>query len=256
MARTGAPAPHFHGGRNASRCRYARSSGRRLRSGASARAVSVGNDAFRPLDLAGAEQWLDGQSGGVPDPFVRHLDAGLPAGHAGHHAFAPSDLAAAGALRRMCGLFAFFYGFPFHGLGLVGPGIRPWADAGRYRRAALHHRGLCRLCADGGAGGTSAVGHAQAGQTLAAPARAVYAIGLLAVLHYWWHKAAERPGTTHDLRRRAGGAAGLAGGRMVAASFLSAGGCRPPLVVLRAGGAGSQGIAIMIAAVSASGWPS
>ena len=56
--------------------------------------------------------------------------------------------------------------------------------------AALHHSGLCRLCADGGAGGhVHAVGHAQAGQTLAAPAPAVYAIGLLAVLHYWWHKA-------------------------------------------------------------------
>ena len=59
MARTGAPAPHFHGGRNASRCRYAQgpvvgACGRARQ----ARAVSVGNDAFRPLDLAGLNNGL------------------------------------------------------------------------------------------------------------------------------------------------------------------------------------------------------
>ena len=133
-------------------------------------------------------------------------------------------------LRRMCGLFAFSTASCISWPGSGGTGIRPCADAGRYRGAALHHRGLCRLCADGGAGGhVHAVGHAQAGQTLAAPAPVVYAIGLLAVLHYWWHKAGK-----NDLEQPMIYAAvlavllELAGGRLVAASFLSAGGCRPP----------------------------
>ena len=83
----------------------------------------------------------------------------------------------------------------------------------------------------------------------------VYAIGLLAVLHYWWHKAGK-----NDLEQPMIYAAVLA--VLLAGGWPPGGGVVPergrlPAAARSAAAAElAQGIAIMIAAVSASGWPS
>ena len=238
MADRRARSPRFHGGRNASRCRYAQgpvvgACGRARQ----ARAVSVGNDAFRPLDLAGAEQWPDGQSGGVPDPFVRHLDAGLPAGHAVHHALAPPDRAASAGAAPHVRAVCLFYGF-LHFMAWV------WWDRGFDPAQMLADIGerpfitvgfvafvlMAALAATSTQWAMRRLG--KRWQRLPGGVRHRPAGGVALLVA---QGGQERPGTTHDLRRRAGGAAGLAGGRLVAASFLSAGGCRPPRVVCRGG---------------------
>ena len=108
-----ARSPRFHGGRNASRCRYAQgpvvgACGRARQ----ARAVSVGNDAFRPLDLAGLNNGLTAN----PVEFLTRssgtwtlvcLLVTLSITPLRRLTGQPALV----RLRRMCGLFAFFYGF-------------------------------------------------------------------------------------------------------------------------------------------------
>ncbi|WP_258128934.1 protein-methionine-sulfoxide reductase heme-binding subunit MsrQ [Achromobacter anxifer] len=94
-------------------------------------------------------------------------------------------------LRRMCGLFAFFYGF-MHFMAWV------WWDRGFDPAGMLRDIGERPFIMAGFAafvlmavlGATSTQwAMRKLGKRWQSLHRAIYAIGLLAVLHYWWHKA-------------------------------------------------------------------
>lgn len=94
-------------------------------------------------------------------------------------------------LRRMCGLFAFFYG-AMHFMAWV------WWDRGLDPAAMLRDIGERPFITAGFAAFVLMTALAatstqwamrKLGKRWQSLHRAVYAIGLLAVLHYWWHKA-------------------------------------------------------------------
>jgi len=94
-------------------------------------------------------------------------------------------------LRRMCGLFAFFYGF-WHFLAWV------WWDRGLDPASMLQDIGERPFIMVGFAAFVLMTALAATSTQWAMRAlgrrwqmlhRAVYAIGLLAILHFWWHKA-------------------------------------------------------------------
>jgi len=94
-------------------------------------------------------------------------------------------------LRRMCGLFAFFYGF-LHFLTWV------WWDRGLDPAAMLRDVGERPFITVGFAAFVLMTSLAatstqwamrRLGKRWQILHRAVYLIGLLAILHYWWHKA-------------------------------------------------------------------
>ena len=90
--------------------------------------------------------------------------------------------------RRMLGLYAFFYA-TLHFTRL--PGARPArlldADLRGDRQASLHHRRLHRVAAAGAAGDhVDPAAIRRLGRNWARLHRLVYAIGVLAVLHFWW----------------------------------------------------------------------
>ncbi|HEY9269732.1 protein-methionine-sulfoxide reductase heme-binding subunit MsrQ [Achromobacter sp.] len=119
-------------------------------------------------------------------------------------------------LRRMCGLFAFFYGF-MHFMAWV------WWDRGFDPAGMLRDIGERPFIMVGFAAFVLMAALAatstqwamrKLGKRWQALHRAIYAIGLLAVLHYWWHKAGK-----NDLAQPAMYAAVLAlllGWRLVA----------------------------------------
>lgn len=94
-------------------------------------------------------------------------------------------------VRRMCGLYAFFYG-ALHFLAWV------WWDRGLDPASMLRDLGerpfilagfsafvlMCALAAT-----STQWAMRRMGRRWQALHRAVYLIGLLAILHYWWHKA-------------------------------------------------------------------
>lgn len=94
-------------------------------------------------------------------------------------------------LRRMCGLFAFFYG-AMHFMAWV------WWDRGFDPAAMLRDIGERPFITVGFAAFVLMTALAatstqwamrRLGKRWQSLHRAVYAIGLLAILHYWWHKA-------------------------------------------------------------------
>lgn len=94
-------------------------------------------------------------------------------------------------LRRMCGLFAFFYGF-LHFIAWV------WWDRGLEMAAMIQDLGERPFIAVGFAAFVlmSALAATSTqwamrrmGRRWQTLHRAVYLIGLLAILHFWWHKA-------------------------------------------------------------------
>ncbi|MFY3552765.1 protein-methionine-sulfoxide reductase heme-binding subunit MsrQ [Achromobacter insolitus] len=94
-------------------------------------------------------------------------------------------------LRRMCGLFAFFYGF-MHFMAWV------WWDRGFDPAGMLRDVGERPFITVGFAAFVLMTALAatstqwamrKLGKRWQTLHRAIYAIGLLAVLHYWWHKA-------------------------------------------------------------------
>ncbi len=94
-------------------------------------------------------------------------------------------------LRRMCGLFAFFYG-PMHFMAWV------WWDRGFDPAAMLQDIGERPFITVGFAAFVLMTALAatstqwamrKLGRRWQQLHRAIYLIGLLAVLHYWWHKA-------------------------------------------------------------------
>ncbi|MGB3432367.1 protein-methionine-sulfoxide reductase heme-binding subunit MsrQ [Achromobacter sp.] len=119
-------------------------------------------------------------------------------------------------LRRMCGLFAFFYGF-MHFMAWV------WWDRGFDPASMLRDIGERPFIMVGFAAFVLMAALAatstqwamrRLGKRWQSLHRAIYAIGLLAVLHYWWHKAGK-----NDLAQPAMYAAVLAlllGWRLVA----------------------------------------
>jgi sulfoxide reductase heme-binding subunit YedZ len=81
-------------------------------------------------------------------------------------------------LRRMCGLFAFFYG-SMHFMAWV------WWDRGFDPAGMLAAFVLMAALA----ATSTQWAMRKLGKRWQSLHRAIYAIGLLAVLHYWWHKA-------------------------------------------------------------------
>lgn len=94
-------------------------------------------------------------------------------------------------LRRMCGLFAFFYGF-LHFMAWVwwDRGFDPaqmLADIGERPFITVGFVAFVLMAALAATSTQRAM--RRLGKRWQRLHRAVYAIGLLAVLHYWWHKA-------------------------------------------------------------------
>lgn len=94
-------------------------------------------------------------------------------------------------LRRMCGLFAFFYGF-LHFMAWVwwDRGFDPGqmlADIGERPFITVGFAAFVLMAALAATSTQWAM--RRLGKRWQRLHRAVYAIGLLAVLHYWWHKA-------------------------------------------------------------------
>lgn len=97
-------------------------------------------------------------------------------------------------LRRMCGLYAFFYG-SLHFLAWAGwdRGLDPrsmWDDVLQRPFITVGFSAFVLMAALAATSTQRAM--RQLGRRWQPLHRAVYAIGLLAVLHFWWHKAGKQ----------------------------------------------------------------
>ncbi|QGD42676.1 hypothetical protein FYA90_14910 [Bordetella holmesii] len=128
----------------------------------------------------------------MPDPFLWNLGTRLSVGDAGHHAGAsPGASAGACALASHVWLVCVFLcGLALHRLGVVGQGLelasmlhdlaeRPFILVGFMAFVLMTALALT----------STQAAMRRLGRHWQQLHRAVYLIGLLAVLHYWWHKA-------------------------------------------------------------------